>query len=176
MSNYIEFTTTHNERTFGNPVHDGQRPRRYRDVQGIRVDGEPVEFIDETIPDRVQRYFAESRKLRRRRIANDCVAFVALMNSVALENKSHNPFKDFDLSASIESPVENLDDTTPLVLVQGFHDGLRLARHIILPAHITDEENYLHKLGDKGPLCMSDLHDAKRIMGCTSAHPVIDAS
>ena len=37
----------------------------------------------------------------------------------------------------------------------------------ILPAH-TDKQNYLHKLGDDGPLCMSNLSNALR----HDAHPV----
>ena len=172
MSNYIEFTTHHDEKTFGNPVHDGKQPRRYRDVQGVRVDGEPVEFIDDTITERLQRYFAETQRLRRRRIANDCVAFVAVMNSVELEDRHHNPFQDFDEATYIDPADIQMDDGRPLVLVQGFHGGLKLPQHIVLPAHLDTGQNYLHKLGDKGPLCMSDLNDAMHIMNCSSAHPV----
>jgi hypothetical protein len=172
MSNYIEFTTHHNERAFGNPVHNGKRPKRYRDVQGVRVDGDPVDFVDDTIPERLQRYFVESRSLRRRRIVNDCVAFVAVMNSIEIEDRHHNPFRNFDETTTIDlTDFQPDEERVPLVLVQGFHDGVKLPRHIVLPAHLTTGQNYLHKLGDKGPLCMSDLDDALSIMGCSSAHP-----
>lgn len=173
MSNYIEFTTAYDERTFGNPVHDGKRPRKYHDVGGIRVDGELVEFQDELIPERVQRYLIESRRLWRRRISNDCVAFVALMNSIELTDRNHNPFKNFDTTISIDTSHIDLEDENPLVLVQGFHDGVKIPRHIVLPAHHLSGQSYLHKLGDKGPVCMSDLNNSMRIMGCTSIHPVV---
>lgn len=171
MSNYIEFTTEHGEITYGNPIHDGKAPKRFRDVQGIRVDGDPVEFVDPTISDRVHRYFIESKKLRRRRIANDCVAFVALMNSIELKDRKHNPFSDYDEDVEVDPA-----STIPIVLAQGFHDGVVIPRHVILPAHTIDG-NYgsIHKLGDKGPLCISSVNDAMRIMGCTHAFPVLDA-
>lgn len=167
MPNYIEFTTDHHEDTHGSPVHDGRLPRRFHDIDAVRMNGEPVAFKDESIPERLQRYFAEANKLKRRRIANDCVTFVALMNSIKLENRGHNPFSDFDRETAVDTSA-----TAPLVLVQGFHGGLKIPQHIILPAHMQDQENYLHKLGDRGPLCMSDLDTAMRIMNCTSAHPV----
>lgn len=172
MSNFIEFTTKHNERTYGNPVHDGRYPKRFREVSGVRVDGELVDFVDESIPDRMNRYFVESRKLRRRRIANDCVAFVALMNSVELRDRKHNPFSTYD-----ENSVVDPSSKDPIVLAAGFHDGLVIPRHVVLPAHTSDGSfGSLHKLGDKGPICMSSVDDAMRIMGCTHAFPVSENS
>ena len=171
MSNYIEFTTKHTEKTRGNPVHDEKQPRRFRDVQGIRVDGEPVEFNDPTIPERVGRYLIESPGLKRRRIANDCVAFVALMNSVKLKDTKHNPFQEYDTTIPIRSAKDQLSNTAPLVLVKRFHD-MSVPRHIVLPAHLLLGRNYLHKLGDDTPLCMSSLEDALGMFDCTSAHPV----
>lgn len=171
MSNYIEFTTNHRKRTHGNPVHDGKRPKRYRDIQGIRVDGEPVEFRDPTLPERVGRYLIEPQELQRRGIANDCVAFVALMNCIELKGKRHNPFRDYDTSTSIRSAKEQLANEDPLVLVKGFHD-MSKPRHIVLPAHLLLSPNYLHKLTDDEPLCMSNLGDSLKIFDCTNAHPV----
>ncbi len=172
MPSFIEFTTEHSERTFGNPVHDGSRPRRGRDVQGIRVDGDEIYFDDQSIPERVAKYLVDSKKLKYRRIVNDCVAFVALMNSVELKNRSHNPFSNYDENVSVQPSSIDLSDKDPLVLTRGYHDGLRIPVHIVLPAHNSEGPNYLHKLGDKGPLCMSDLGDAMSIMGCSSAHPI----
>jgi hypothetical protein len=167
MTNYIEFTTDHRENTFGSPVHDGKRPRPFREIDGVRVDGEIVQFLDESIPDRLGRYFVEAKKLQKRKIVNDCVAFVALMNSVELKDREHNPFTDFDANTLV---TESLD--TPVVLTTRFREGMIIPTHIVLPAHLQQQKNYLHKLGDDGPLCMSDLETAMRIMGCTGAHLV----
>ncbi len=175
MSNFINFTTNHREKTYENPVHDGKRAKRFREVQGIKIDGERVDFRDDSIPERVQRYLLETRALRRRGIVNDCVAFVALMNTIELKDRTHNPFTNFDSETSLDPAAIDYDDMSPLVLTQDFHNAVRVPRHIILPAHLTDRQNYLHKLGDKGPLCMSDLEDSLAIMGCTSAH-LIDLS
>lgn len=167
MPNYIEFTTQHAEITYGNPIHDGRAPKRFRDVDAIRVDGNAVSFLDESIPERMHRYFIESRKLRRRRIANDCVAFVALMQSIELTDRAHNPFRDYDRGAE----VDPLSDT-PIVLAQGFHDGAVVPRHVVLPAPTGDGSfGSVHKLGDKGPLCLSSVEDAMTIVGCTHAFP-----
>lgn len=166
MTNYIEFTTSHHERTFGNPIHNGKRPKSYRDIDGVRIDGNPIVFQDESIPDRLGRYFVETKKLKKRRIVNDCVAFVALMNSVHLEDPDHNPFTDFDTSGPIDE-----GSNAPIVLTSRFRGNI-IPTHIILPAHLQQRQNYLHKLGDDGPLCMSDLESSMRIMGSTNAYPV----
>jgi hypothetical protein len=155
----------------GNPIHDGKKPIKSRDIEGIRVDGEVLEFVDETIPEKVERYLVESKKLWRHRIANDCVAFVALANSIELRNIKQNPFRQFDASLSLRSIDDQLANDAPLVLTRGFHDEVRIPVHTVLPAHLTTEPNYLHKLGDHGPLCMSSLEDAKQIFGCNGAHP-----
>lgn len=166
MANFIEFTTQHHERTFGSPVHNGKRPKSFREIDGVRVDGEPVRFIDPTISDRLGRYFIEARKLRRRKIANDCVAFVALMNSIELKDSTHNPFTHFDR----DRPVTGISEV-PVVLTNRLHRGFSVPTHIILPAHLERGENYLQKLGDKGPLCMANLETSMRIMGSTGAYP-----
>jgi len=172
MMQYIEFTTRHSVKTFGNPIHDGKRPKKYRTIEGVRVDGETVEFIDNTIPERLGRYLIEAEGLRRRRIVNDCIAFVALMNSVRLEMPQHNPYREFDGTTFVDPWHINPVDDMPLVLANGFHDGVRLPRHIVLPAHLSTKQNYLHKLGDDGPLCMSNLQDALAMFSCDGAHTV----
>lgn len=166
MANYIEFTTNHHERTLGNPIHNGKRPKSFRGIDGVRVDGVSVIFQDESIPDRLGRYFVESKRLRRRKIVNDCVAFVALMNSVRLESPTHNPFSDFDTSTAIDEASD-----TPLVLASRFR-GRIIPTHIVLPAHLQQKQNFLHKLGDDGPLCMSNLEDSMLIMGSTDVYSI----
>ena len=171
MPNFIEFTSWHNERTLGNPVHDGNLPKKFREIDGVRLNGEPVDFVDETVPERLHRYLIESPSLQRQRIANDCVAFVALMNSVEMRG-GHNPFSDFDQASEVD-----LSSTLPIVLAQGFHGGLVIPRHIVQPAHLASGDyGSLHKLGDTGPLCMSSVSDAMGIMACNLAFPVTGLS
>lgn len=172
MHRYINFTTSHQERTYGNPVHDGKRPRRFHDVAGITIDGEPLEFDDTTIPERVKQYFLSAKQLRRKRIVNDCVAFAASMESIELEDRQHNPFEVFDENVIIHGDTAS-EIKVPLVLARGYHDGLRIPAHVILPAHLVSGPNFIHKLGDEGPLCMSGLNDAMSIMGCNTAHPAL---
>lgn len=166
MKQFIEFTTRHTEATYGSPIYDPDNLRRFKDIEGVRVDGEQVEFRDASIPVRLERYLIEAR---RRKYINDCIAFVAIMNGIPFDGKK-NPFQDFDKSITVDPRNVDVSSRAPLVLTRGFHD-MKIPLHIILPAH-TDKQNYLHKLGDDGPLCMSNLSNALRIMDCHDAHPV----
>lgn len=168
MPHYIEFTTQHHEPIYGNPIHTGNKPARFRTVEGICVDGEPLHFVDETIPERMHRYLHESSRLRWRGISNDCVAFAAIMESIKLRDSHHNPFVDFD-----ETQLADDETTVPIVLAKKFHDTPIFPLHTVIPAQTLDGSyGTIHKLGDRGPVCLSSLKDAKAIMGCNLAIPV----
>lgn len=167
MPHYIEFTTHHQEPIFGNPIFNGDRPPKRVTVEGIRVDGEPVQFIDETIPERMHHYLYEAPRLKWRRISNDCVAFAAIMESLELRDRRHNPFANFD-------ETEKADDETvgAIVLAKKFHDFPIIPLHTVIAAQTVDGSyGTIHKLGESGPVCLSNLEDAKTIMGCQIAIP-----
>lgn len=64
-----------------------------------------------------------------------------------------------------------------MVLAQGYHDGIIKWRHGVQPVHTaTGEYGIIHKLGDEGPLCLSSLESAMRIMNCNLAFPVTQLS
>jgi hypothetical protein len=172
MPTNIDFTMHHGELTYGNPIYElGHIPRRLS-VDAVMIDDAPVEFLDSSIPERLGVYLASVRKLRRKRIANSCVAFAAIMNSVEIKEIERNPFRDYDEDSRLDEQTDSIANTVPIVLAQGFHDGLRIPRHVVLPAHTAAGPNYLHKLGDRGPLCMSNLEDALTMFGCQFAFPV----
>lgn len=118
MKQFIEFTTHHSERTYGNPVYYPEKLKRFRSVEGVRVDGELIDFRDPSIPQRLEQYLIESR---RRKHINDCVAFVAIMNGIPFDGKS-NPFQSYDRLTRVTPWHVDLSSDAPLVLAQGFHD------------------------------------------------------
>lgn len=175
MSRYIEFTTSHEllymAGSLGNPVHDGSSPTRFKEVLGVRVDGVPVEFSDDTIPERINKALVNGRYLRPDG-SFKCVAFVALMHGL----EPHGPIQEEDASFVItreEVQVGPLDrPSMPVDLAaEDPNTSLLSYEHMIYPAHTAEQSQYVHKIG-RGPLCLSGLEDALRISRLTIAHPI----
>jgi hypothetical protein len=177
MSRYIEFTTsTENPYVYnarGNPVHDGTLPTQFREVAGVRVDGEPLAFTDSSLVESLHRALVESKALQKRGHIVDCVTFVALLQCIPLAHPDDNPFIDHIQENIQVHPKDRITD--PVCL--GDYPFKRLMQHprylhVVSPAHIPERPNYVHKLGDNEPVCLSGLADAMTIFGCTVAHPV----
>jgi len=176
MSRYLEFTTAarnpHTRFSRGNPVHNGKLPSRFREVLGVRVDGEPVIFADEKIVDDLHRTIVERQSAERAQgIPFNCVTFAASMQGIMLDGPKDNPFLDVMDEVGVDADDTSID--TPVNL------GIRIAKsshvkyaHTISPAHTPEKAQYLHKLGDEGPICISGLTAALTIFRCNMAHQV----
>lgn len=177
MSRYIEFTTaSHPFETFtlGNPVHDGVVPSAYTEINGVRVDGEEVIFKSEDIPDRLHKSLVDGHELERRRHDFECNIFALLMFGIDLVR--YRGRQEFSLQHTIlESETSAVIDCQSAPLALGaMSRWMRSINylHTVVPA-FTEEETYLHKLGNKGPVCLSDLPDAMNMFGCNRAKPIM---
>ena len=171
MPRYIEFTTATPDKiggfTAGNPYHDGVIPAGRLNVDGVRVDGEIVEFVDPSIPNRLHRTLYEIDRLTQRQIVVDCLAFVAMMageNLSVLPNSSGTKFPDVERNWY---DPESGPSEDPLYLLRREGGDMNYV-HAIYPAHLLEAENYLHKL-NIGPVIMSDFRSASAMYKSRSA-------
>lgn len=174
MSRYLEFTahSFHTMFSLGAPVHDGKLPNRFREVQGVRVDGEPVTFTDAATADRLHQALIASKQLQRRGIAFNCVTFAALMHGIPLRDAAHNPFSSIDPRIDCAAGGSYASAVVLGVPSRTAPDGIA-NRHVVVSAPQRTEQSYLHKLGDAGPICLSGLQKAMDMYDCTTAHPAI---
>ena len=173
MSRYINFSTfpgKHSEFSRGKPLHNGESPPRFREALGVKVDGRSVEFAEAEVIERLHRAIVDGKRLRRRRISYDCVSFAALMNNIQLRSRHDNPFNEADQNIDVD-PMD-VTVSNPVNLGNYSSRSGVWYVHTVTPAHLTEGPSYLHKLGDKGPICMSGLDEAMEIYGATIANPV----
>ncbi len=175
MNLFINFTRdgSHPDRSFagGLPLFDGKMPSRFRSYRGVMVDGEPVEFVDETIPERLHKALVDGPKLGRR--AFDCLTFAALMFKVPMGRTVGG--ETFKFEEQTEKRAVRHNDTnvaSPLNLggVQDW-DNLVAYTHTVVPAHGPTTARYVHRLGTQ-TLCFSTLPEAMRLYEAAVAHPM----
>lgn len=176
MSRYLDFVTfplTARLRfTNGEPVHDGIMPTRGVRFKGIRVDQEPVDFRDESLPERILKALVEGAALERRGFLFDCLLFTALMDEAELDTSDcdSRPFMHWfgtpilDLDAEIGRPLfllrNDLGEGSPLL------DGADY--HAVYPAATVTKPLVVHKLG-RTELCLSGLSAAAEMYGTDMA-------
>lgn len=166
MSHYIEFTTSPEhpfiKYSLGNPVHDGGRPTPFREVRGVRIDGQPILFREPDIVDALAQTIVDGEALPAQGIPFNCISFTALMHSVELElPPAYNPFLTIDGKTAISPSSTSQTDPLCLGVMTKASEVRQL--HFVSPAHFNQEANYLHKLGNDGPICMSGLYAAMRM-------------
>lgn len=173
MSRYIDFISRgspHTKFSLGNPVHNEKLPTRLLSVKGIRVDGEVMHFRDESLPDRLHQSLVTTERLAAKGAVIDCLAFVALMQQIALPSPDATGHFRFH---TITSPTEISDQDISNMLPLNLGDP-HSYWHSVVPAHQEQTARYVQKLGDTGPLCLSGLQAARRIYKAKVARPMTD--
>jgi len=145
-------------------------PTRLLSIKGVRVDGEVIHFNDESFPDRLHRSLIATEQLRTKGAVIDCLAFVALMQQMALPSPDATGHFRFHTTTN---PTEIADQDISNVLPLNLGDTRRYW-HSVVPAHQEQTALYIQKLGDTGPLCLSGLQAARRIYKAKVAHPMTD--
>ena len=175
MSRFIEFTTSsknrHIEFTLGNSVHDETVPPAWLTVKGVRIDKQPVDFTDDSVADKLHKTLIEGQQLEKRGVFFDCLTFVMLMSGMDLKDaRVRDGQVKFD-EETLEDEVgcDDIEITNPVNIGRKFSIGVTFV-HTVLPAHGEGEARYMHKLGDKGPICLSGLADAMRMYQCDTAN------
>ncbi len=173
---YLEFghDRKHSSQVFGNPVHNGRVPAGIFSIEGIRVNGEVVAFLDEELPDKVHQALRGGKQIARSKLPFDCTWFAVLMDDASLaERLATGHYKVVDESG--DRPVDPSDTSQDHIvnIGRGYHDMEFRVVHSAVPAHTTEGAQYLHKLGDSGPLCLSGLKDAINIFHGSGAFPMI---
>lgn len=176
MGRFIEFSTSSKsqeyfaEFSFGNPLHDGNLPSRLADSAIVRVDGEPVQFTDETMHERLHKALRVMKK--RQYLGFNCRRFAAVM----YDPNIIDPLPAYFLLPDYESPVADDDPTVTKPVALGtigdnspLSDSPFYNRHMAIPAHQPEQAAYLHKLGYEGPICISGLRAAMDMYECTHA-------
>lgn len=176
MGRFIEFSTSSRsqkyfaEFSFHSPLHDGALPSRLSDSATVRINGEPVRFTDESIPEQLHKALYIMNK--RWDLGFNCRRFAAVMHDPSIVDPLPGSF----LLPDCESPVAVDDPTVTKPVVLGtIGDSSPLCdtpfynRHMAIPAHQPEQATYLHKLGYEGPICMSGLRAAMDMYECTHA-------
>ncbi len=173
---YLEFghDRKHSPRVYGNPVHNGKVPSGIFTVEGIKVNGEVVTFLDDKIPHKVHKALRGGRQITRSRLPFDCLWFAVLMDDASLaERLATGNYKVVDETG--DQPVDpgDINQDSIVNIGRGFHDQEFGFVHTAVPAHTNEEALYIHKLGDTGPLCLSGLRDVINIFYGSAAFPMI---
>jgi len=175
MTNYIEFripkSYEHVAYSCGMPFFYGNVPEVSTDSPVIRLDGEPVDFVNENLPSLLLRALHDMKNAYSDSEVN-CRRFAALMHEPAIAETLPRSFLRPDYSAPVDS--NDLGVERP-VLLGTFGDASPLeeddfyGRHMAFPAHLPNQPSYLHKLGYGGPICLSGLQKAMDVYKCTHA-------
>lgn len=104
------------------------------------------------------------------------MVFAAIMHGVEIGQPNDGGLFPIG-QGSIEEAVDPNDITVNVPLNLGRHtqrvtSGKQYV-HTVSPAHLVSTPKYLHKLGDKGPVCLSGLREAMNVFNCTFAHPAV---
>ncbi len=155
---YLNFTTNESnsllKRSNGAPIHDGKMPIRYKDVAGVKIDGEEVNFKDESIVDSLQKTLLK-RKSFVRQHEFDCLSFAGLMIDYPNINTSVVPF--LLIASGINIDPEDIANESVANIFKKTNTGGDTWVHVAVPAHTLEQPMYIHKLGNTGPLCLSGL-------------------
>lgn len=167
MPVYIDFAPKPSDAgLFGAPVCSDMPPAR-AEIEGVRISGEPVIFLQDHLVEDLHRSLVEGQALVGRDGKGfDCAAFALLMNGIDLVRIVRRRRFEVD-SAVQEGPItDDVRQGYPLAI--GDWPGFSRApiyRHTLVPAHTPDAPLYLHKLGDEGPVCISGVKQAMKIVG-----------
>lgn len=196
MSIHLDFITSSSH--FGLPFFDGDIPKRTTTIEQVRVDGRPITFVDDTVPSRLLdtirtgreveralkeqkwgRKLLETLRLARMRIEEpvrpkvfNCFNFAAGMRGMDMTGRVDVVFPDPEYPVGCSDfPERNV------VIGQGFSDILVTDDHVLFPAPTIGEDgeqesSYLHKLGDRGPICLSGLSVAMNIYQARKAYEI----
>jgi hypothetical protein len=174
MPSYINFTLnpSHSDRPFAGqlPLFDGNMPGRFSRYGGVTIDKEPVQFLDETIPDRLHRALVDGSSLAG---IFDCLTFACLMQDVPMgEPDSDGKFKFLEEMAEerVETNDTGVRGLVNLGSIRGGNDEISY-HHTVVPAHTFEGARYLHRLGT-ATICLSSLEEAMRLYRCTVAVPI----
>lgn len=175
MPSHINFTknTSHPDRNFAGdlPLFDGNMPGRFSRYGGVTIEKEPVQFIDETIPDRLHKALVDGSSLAG---IFDCLTFACLMQGVPIgEPDSDGKFKFEEEMAEerIDPDDASVGGLVNLGSIRGGNDELSYY-HTVVPAHTDEGARYLHRLGTR-TICLSSLGEALRLYRCTAAMPIV---
>lgn len=178
MSRYIEFRSPALWQSRKAPIaHNGNIP--FLTPKGVRLDGEPLPFIDDSMVEKLHRALVEGRAMQRHGDDFDCGAFGALMQDTPpkLRAGQHLHIILPTLTTKNISPQDR-SVTRRLQLGMPSHEGF-IYRHVVAPAHIKDQPIhpkldgkplYFHKLNTNGPVCLSGLTWAMKRYRCSVAH------
>lgn len=176
MSKFIEFYTSPRRQyakfSLGNPIHDGKLPNRLADSAVVRVNREPVQFVDESTPELLLKALHEMQQLRVK-VGINCRRFAALMYEPSIATKLPGYFTQPDYATQVTT--DDMTVTKPVVLgilsdTSSPNNGKFYGRHMAIPAHQPQQVTYLHKLGYEGPICLSGLQAAMNMYDCTHAY------
>lgn len=174
MAEYIDFKTTINSRAVnfmdGSPVHDGVIPAPNKEIEAVRIDGEPINFVDPETPDTLHRALVEGRVVSERGYIYDALVFVALMSSVdlvAVAKKHRISRKPRDLDIQLKlGDKPNLDQAlpadSPVALYSHYVDEESHRRTLVHPVHTPACELYVSRMSDTGPIVLASLDAFKR--------------
>lgn len=169
---YLDFTThSANPNTrfsLGAPVHDGKMPNKHDEIESVRINGEPIHFIDKTLIGRLENVL-KNRKSYVRNGNFECTDFAGLM----MEHPEMSPKGMMPYSTEKSGKQVDPYDTSVNQPVNLYMPETELNNgswnHIVVPAHTTEGAMYIHKLG-AGPLCISGLTKALEMYSCDSAY------
>ncbi len=169
---YLEFTThpknPYTHFSLGSPVHDGKMPTKYEEVEGVRIDGESVQFKDETLVNRLQKTLL-NRKPYVRNYNFECTDFAGLMmEHPEMDARGMIPYST-DRYGEPVSPDDDSIDQPLNLYIRKTELSNGSWNHMIVPAHTIEGPMYIHKLGS-GPICLSGLTKALEIYSCDSAY------
>lgn len=176
MPRYFEFRPDPSDPgLLGAPVYHGS-PAPKLEFDGIRVNGNEVPLLNPGIVESFHRAMVDGQRLIRRDGQGfDCVAFALLMSGVNLAQvvgRRQSTFKpEFDEGTEIADTTAQ-DCLLALGSWPHWSDEV-VYSHTIVPAHTPTEPLYIHKLGDEGPICLSGLQLAQRIMGASRAARIL---
>jgi hypothetical protein len=176
MSSYLEFSTEYGKKIRrdglidGFAVHDGQLPPRAQPLLGVRVDGQPVEFVDETMPEQIHRAVVERSRMPRNYL--DCLAFVALMAGALPVRQRYWRYPDIVVGRGNSFVAAADTPEQPVDIGRMCLDQEVQFTHSLYPAHTFEGPLYVQKLG-KGPIVLSGLDTAQALYRSPEAFPIV---
>lgn len=176
MTSYIEFKTSPmgKKSAHYSGVHffDGKVPGRTVDSPVVRVDGEPLNFVNENLPDILLRTLRIMKGEHFKGRVN-CRRFAALMHDPAIAEE----LPDYFIRPDYSNPINPEDLTVNIPVALGTLDNAWWQpedsfenHHMAFPAHLNDRTLYVHKLGYAGQICLSGLYKAMDLYDCTHAY------
>ncbi|MEM6998108.1 MAG: hypothetical protein AAF413_04320 [Patescibacteria group bacterium] len=139
----------------------------------VCINGEPLCFYDQEMPNRIHSALLAAQEFRRRGVI-DCTRLAILMSTgLTAEEVASRRIGGGYIAVTSRQKVGVADIVRDEMV--GLHVGrkgfldhvpvighMKTFRHMVFPAHLVQEDgsiapNYIHKVGDYGPVVMSDL-------------------